>query len=355
MLGLLAALLGGGWRSGIAAAQSPIGAHSMLQLDDPPSFMQAMFAQAADMDASAIRLDVAPAIVFGDPSGTPDFSGLDDVVALAAQYHLRVVADLVTIPWWLADCDGPTDLSAMDRCGTDHLSEYQSLISQIVARADPVIRDWEIWNEPDTTASFTGSPQQYALMLTAAHDAIKAVDPQDNVLLGGISDPAGQSWLGQVFATPGADATQAFDIATIHERGYLDELATDVAGWKQYLSSYGFSGPLWVTEHGYPSDPGYQYDPSYAGGAASQGRLSGGVGPHPARCRRRRGAHRRGRAAEFQRRHPPLPRRRAGSAGGPGPAAPAAAALPGPAADGEAEHRLGLAIHGYNSLPVALG
>jgi Cellulase (glycosyl hydrolase family 5) len=269
-LGLIVGLLAAAWRPGAAAAQSPIGAHSMLQLNDPPAFMRAMFAEAAAMDASAIRLDVAPALVFGDPSGMPDFSGLDQVVALAAQYHLRVVADLVTIPWWLADCDGPTDLSSMDRCGTDRLSEYESLISQIVTRAEPVIRDWEIWNEPDTSASFSGTPAQYALMLRAAYDAIKAVDPQDNVLLGGISDPAGQSWLGQVFATPGADAAQAFDIATIHERGDLDALAVDVGGWKQYLSSAGFTGPLWVTEHGYPSDPAYQYDPSYAGGPASQ-------------------------------------------------------------------------------------
>ncbi|MGZ4169051.1 MAG: hypothetical protein ACXVFO_19810, partial [Solirubrobacteraceae bacterium] len=34
-----------------AWAQNPVGVHSMLQLDDPPSFMQAMFAQAAAMHA----------------------------------------------------------------------------------------------------------------------------------------------------------------------------------------------------------------------------------------------------------------------------------------------------------------
>ncbi len=253
-----------------AAADDPIGTHSMLQLSDPPSFMQAMFAEAAAMHASAIRLDVAPAIVFRSSSQPPDFSGLDEVLALAQLYHLRVVGDLFTIPWWLADCVTPTSLSEMDRCGTDQLSEYQSLITQIVARSDPVIRDWEIWNEPDTSEFFTGTPQQYALMLRAAHDAIKSVDPTADVLLGGISSTAGTSWLAQVFATPGADAAQAFDTANIHERNALDELAPDVAGWRRFLVSYGFSGPLWVTEHGYPSDPAYQYDPSYTGGPGSQ-------------------------------------------------------------------------------------
>jgi hypothetical protein len=57
-----------------AAAGNPVGVHSMLQLNSPYSFMQAMFAQAAGMHASAIRLDVAPALVFTDPSQPPDFS-----------------------------------------------------------------------------------------------------------------------------------------------------------------------------------------------------------------------------------------------------------------------------------------
>jgi hypothetical protein len=256
---------------GIAdAAESPIGAHSMLQLNSPYSFMQLMFADAAAMNASAIRLDVAPAIVFGARSQPPDFSGLDEVIGLSEQYHVRVVADLFTIPSWIAACQTPTDVSQMVRCGTDDLADYRSMIAQIVARADPVIRDWEIWNEPDNGGFFTGTPAQYAQMLRTADDAIKAIDPQAEVLLGGISGRSGMRWLAQVFAVPGADAAHAFDIANIHERGWLAALAADVASWKQFLGLYGFAGPLWVTEHGYPSDPGFQYDPGYADGPDSQ-------------------------------------------------------------------------------------
>jgi hypothetical protein len=253
------------------AADSPIGAHSMLQLNDPYPFMQAMFAEAAAMHASTIRLDVAPAIVFGaGPGQPPDFSGLDEVVGLAQQYHLQVVGDLMSIPWWIADCQTPADMTQMDRCGTDDLADYGSIIRQIVARSDPVIRYWEVWNEPDSSAFFTGTVAQYAYMLRTAHDAVKAVDPADQVLLGGISSPASMGWLGQVLATPGADAAGAFDIANIHERGPLGALGGDVSGWRQFLGSQGFTGPIWVTEHGYPSDPAYQYDPGYGSGPTSQ-------------------------------------------------------------------------------------
>lgn len=240
----------------------------MLQLNSPYGFMQDMFAEAARMHASAIRLDVAPALVFAMPSQPPDFSGLDRVMALSEQYHLRVVGDLFTVPSWIAACR--TSTSPPTRCGTDDLSDYRWMVAQIVAHADPVVRDWEIWNEPDTAQYFNGTPQQYAQMLRVAHDVIKEIDPQANVLLGGISAGWGMNWLAQVFAVPGADAAHAFDIANVHERDRLDGLATDIASWRQFLTGYGFAGPLWVTEHGYPSDPAFQYDQAYASGALSQ-------------------------------------------------------------------------------------
>ena len=34
----------------------------------------------------------------------------------------------------------------------------------------------------------------------------------------------------------------------------------------------GFTGPLWVTETGYPSDPAYQWDPALRGGPTDQAR-----------------------------------------------------------------------------------
>ncbi len=107
-------------------------------------------------------------------------------------------------------------------------------------------------------------------MLRAAHDAIKAVDPQADVVLGGITGTYGTSWLDQVFATPGADAIHAFDTANLHERGGLDTLGGDVATVRAFFAARGFTGPLWVTEHGYPADPAYQWDPAYRSGADAQ-------------------------------------------------------------------------------------
>ncbi|MGH2868652.1 MAG: choice-of-anchor D domain-containing protein [Solirubrobacteraceae bacterium] len=252
------------------ADANPIGAHSTLQVNSSYALMQAMFSEAANLHAGAIRVDVAPALIFPDRPADPDYRGLDEIMGLARQYHLRIVADLFTIPAWLADCPPPGNQSVVARCGTDDLAGYGSVVQQIVGHADSVIHDWEIWNEPDSGQFFSGTPQQYAGMLRAAHDAIKQADPQGNVLLGGISNPAGMSWLGQVLATPGVDAVNAFDTANVHERSSLTALAPDLVSWRWFLSAHGFNGPLWVTEHGYPADPAYQYDPAYSSGPDSQ-------------------------------------------------------------------------------------
>ncbi len=260
--------------SGVYAASAqadsnPIGAHSMLQVNSSHALMQTMFAAAASLHAGAIRVDVAPALIFPDRPTNPDYRGLDEIMGLSRQYHLQVVADLFTIPTWLANCPSP-DQPVVARCGTDDLTGYAAVIGQIVRHAVSVIHDWEIWNEPDSEQFFAGTPQQYAGMLRAAHDAIKQADPQANVLLGGISNPAGMSWLDQVLATPGMNAVNAFDTANVHERSSLDALLTDVVSWRWFLIAHGFHGQLWVSEHGYPGDPSYQYDAAYNSGLDSQ-------------------------------------------------------------------------------------
>ena len=125
-------------------------------------------------------------------------------------------------------------------------------------------------NEPDAAWAFEGTPEQYAAMLSAAYDGIKARVPEAQVVLGGIQRPDQTEWLERVFATPGADAIHKFDIASLHLRGPVGPVVNRYNAFRAWLGAHGFSGPLWVTEHGYPADPAYQVDPSFMGGDAAQ-------------------------------------------------------------------------------------
>jgi hypothetical protein len=106
-------------------------------------------------------------------------------------------------------------------------------------------------------------------MLSAAYDSIKAAAPEDLVVFGGVERPRDHAWIEQVLATPGADAAQKFDIAAVHLRlrlrNKVPELAQWLIDWRRLLARHGFQGPVWVTEHGYPADPRFQWDPAYRG------------------------------------------------------------------------------------------
>jgi hypothetical protein len=256
------------------SAANPIGMHSMLYLDHPFGAKEAMFREAAAVGAAEIRLDVALASVFPTPGGAPDWSGVDQYVTLARRYHLRVLANLLATPWYLADCPPGTPFMASYRCAPRDPLGWAKEAGAIAAHTRGVIDDFEIVNEPDGTWAFLGSPQQYAAMLAATYEAIHAADPKARVALGGLMDVGvkGRRWMDAMLASLGSAATHAFDIANIHVRAPAGRAAGVVGRWRRYFAGAGFSGPLWVTEAGYPADPGYQTDPAYRGGPDAQAR-----------------------------------------------------------------------------------
>ena len=58
----------------------------------------------------------------------------------------------------------------------------------VVAQRIPGVDAWELWNEPDESEFFTGGPNpaKYAAMVKSAYPAIKAAQPNDIVVTGGL-------------------------------------------------------------------------------------------------------------------------------------------------------------------------
>jgi hypothetical protein len=189
------------------------------------------------------------------------------VLELAREHHLRVLGLLLGPPAYISTCRSGGNTV---RCPVADTKEFGRLAGEIAEHAQPTIRHWEVLNEPDAEWAFDGTPEQYAAMLSAAHDGIKARVPGAQVVLGGISRPKDPAWLERVFATPGADAIHKFDIAGVHLRGPVDAVVHRYREFRAWLAARGFAGPLWVTETGYPADPAYQFDPRFRGGDAAQ-------------------------------------------------------------------------------------
>jgi hypothetical protein len=268
---LLGLLLAPAARADIPAwpPPAPYGLHSMLYLDAPLGFQETLFREAAAMRAAWIRLEVSlPAVV--PAPGVRDWHALDADLVLARRYGLRVDAVLTGTPWWLARCPTRTELRDTFRCPPSSAAAWGAYAGEVAARARGAVGAWEILNEPDERWAFRGGARDYAAMLVAARAAIGRADPGALVVLGGLGRLGSRPWLARVLEAVHRPPGLAFDVAGVHIRGRLDKLAAKVGAWRRFLAAHGFGGPLWVTEHGYPSDRRWQFDPSFRDGPSSQ-------------------------------------------------------------------------------------
>jgi hypothetical protein len=235
----------------------------------PPALQDRLFEEAAASGATYVRVDVELHGIFG-ASGSrdnPDWRNLDAMIERGRRYGVRVLGLIRGTPVWLSSC--PNRAAKATICAPRDPREWGRLAGEVAAHARGEVDHWEILNEPDAGWAFTGSAEDYARMLSAAYGAIKAAAPEDQVVFGGVERPRDHDWIERVLATPGADAIHKLDIAAVHLRlrlrNTVPELAQWLVGWRQLLARHGFDGPIWVTEHGYPADPRFQWDPAYRG------------------------------------------------------------------------------------------
>jgi hypothetical protein len=234
-----------------AHATAPISAHAMVHTCCTPAAEQErIFSEAKALGAGYVRVDVELNGIFGG-LGT-HWGGLDKVIAMSKKYDLPVLAILLT----------PRDDTDAD--------EFASRSGEVVDHAGGAIDYWEVRNEPDGDWAFAGTAEDYARILSATYDAIKMRRPGARVVLGGLMRPHEPEWLQRVFDTPGADAIHKFDVANVHLRGPVDAVVRRYGEFRSWLAARGFTGPLWVTEHGYAADPAFQSDAAYRGGDAAQ-------------------------------------------------------------------------------------
>jgi polysaccharide biosynthesis protein PslG len=263
------------WAAAAPAHAAPVSSHAMVHTCCTPAAMkERIFAEAAASGAEFIRVDVELSGIFEGAGSRerPHWLALDEVIALAERHDVKVLGLILGMPTWLSSC--PERGAEAMLCPARNPAEFGRLAAEVAAHARGSIRHWEILNEPDADWAFKGTAGDYARMLSAAYDAIHARVPGARVVLGGVERPRERAWIERMLATPGPDAARKFDIAALHLRlrlrNELPDLPVYLRAWRQLLAAKGFRGPVWVTEHGYPADPGFQWDPAYRGGDAAQ-------------------------------------------------------------------------------------
>ncbi len=126
------------------------------------------------------------------------------------------------------------------------VDEYCQWARQVVRRYKNHIKHWEIWNEPNIFF-WSGPKELYFSMLAKAYDAIKAEDPEAQVL--GCSTAG----IDVDFIKRTMAAGANFDALTIHPyRGELNDLQF-IQELRDVKALVG-GRPVWITEMGWPSD-----------------------------------------------------------------------------------------------------
>ncbi|MBZ0155277.1 MAG: hypothetical protein K8I29_03570 [Alphaproteobacteria bacterium] len=260
-----------------AESKDYYGAHSMIYTNTPADFQEALFAKTAKLGAGFIRIDVQVSEIFRDPA-EPDWDEMDRLADLSQKYNLTVLGTLYSTPEGEGRCPSDGFVYKHEYCPPADYDRWAGWIRAIVERYRDVIHYWEVWNEPnkyECTGSrcngyFYGNAAEYARLLSATYDAIKAADSSARVLLGGIfmtqDETETADWLKEV----AAQAPNKFDIGNVHIRGSLGHLPSLMSTFSSQFRNAGYLGPLWVTEHGYPSDAAYQSASGYTGGELSQ-------------------------------------------------------------------------------------
>ncbi len=142
--------------------------------------------------------------------------------------------------------------------------EFISFLRQIARRYRGRVAAWEIWNEPNVSVSWRGTPEQYVDLLAAAYATLKEIDPDVLVVgpctsgpadLSGPASLAALRWIQRIleFRAP------LFDVFSIHP--YEGRRSPEQAGFVQtvqrlrhLLRQAGRPARLWITEQGWASD-----------------------------------------------------------------------------------------------------
>lgn len=177
------------------------------------------------------------------------------------RHGFEVLGQFFGTPYWAArrgsfqaqlvnEGDGPYPYGAVPK-----LDAFGKYVEATVRQYKNRIRFWEIWNEPDVSMFWNGTPQEFAEMAAVAYRRAKAADPSATVLVGGFS--TGFPWIEEAASAGALRSADGIGFHFYHSPNENpDRLASRIARivsfYRELCAKVGVSPnlPLWHTEGG---------------------------------------------------------------------------------------------------------
>ena len=259
----------------VARADLPFG----VQMYGNTGIGSKYYEKMAQLSASWVRANISWKQIEPANADASNYrwNGPDQVVGATRDAGKNMIITLEHAPDWSSSTsDGPIDKVSV--------SELADLMAAVAERYDgdgkddapgsPVVNYFELYNEPDHELRWGYSGKEYAEMLKVVYPAIKAANPNAQVLLGGIAydwfvdntgsvfppGPFVRSFTDQVLANGGGDY---IDVVAFH--GYIAFASnwTDGAGTgfiektqslRDIMQKHNVNKPIMVTETGIHSN-----------------------------------------------------------------------------------------------------
>ena len=214
-----------------------------------------------ELGASRLRIDIMNwSRIQPTENSSYDFSSTDQIVRLAQQNNIEIIAVCCHVPAW-ASADSATGLPSQDKS-----QAFTAFVRAFVTRysgdrARRPIQSYECFVQAKNT-----STTDYAYWLKLFHDTVKSISPQSTVILGSLtspgllipSQPEGDynTFFERLLADPALQGPHYpyFDIVGFYNypRSYPGRPPFEhaVAYLRQTMAARRFDRPLWLTAFG---------------------------------------------------------------------------------------------------------
>lgn len=174
----------------------------------------------------------------------------DDYVRIAVdEYGITLIPYICYTPQWNSTGDS-TNFWNHIPIDFDQFGEFVGIL---VNRYKDWIKSWELWNEPDIDAYWSGTVEEYSKLLKIGAQAVRKADPNALVVCGGLAhDP---DFTLALFRDHGI--SPYVDVVNIHSyyetwNGLpLENIVGYVEAIADIINRYGNRQALWMAEVGY--------------------------------------------------------------------------------------------------------
>ena len=283
----------------LAVAACVAAAPARGQLDEPVAVVPSEFFGVAPQSpltpaelgrlaqgrVGTVRAYINWAAIDPTPADDDAWGQIDALVGAAAQNGVTVFPFVFGTPTWVVNgldgrsCPPETCLLFAPRSPAA-LAEWQRFLREAVQRYGPngeffaenpalpvvPITDWQLWNEQNSFSFYEPKVDvnSYANLLTAGSQAIRAVDPNAKIILGGmfgtpegVEEPKVFAWnyLRRLYRVPGIAAQ--FDGVAVHPyAARLTKVIQQVKLMRKEIIRAQDPAEMWITEIGWSSGKG---------------------------------------------------------------------------------------------------